>query len=84
MKTHKLENCCEQEAVESMVHCVLYLCYWHQKVFLDGVSLYPAIAENTSLQLHSNCLSLVRYVLSDCRNSDPVKKNLTKGFLTPH
>lgn len=75
MKTQKLENCCEQEAVESIVHYVLYLCYWHQKVFLDGVSLYPAIAENNaSLQLHSNCLSLVRYVLSDSRNSDPVKK----------
>lgn len=48
---------------------------------LDGVSLYPATAENnTSLQLHSNCLYLVRYVLSDSRNNDPVKKKLDQSF----
>lgn len=85
MKTHnKLEDCWKQGAVQSVVCYILYFCYLHQKVFLDGVNLYPALAENNNcLQSHSNCLSLVRYVPSGSRNNDPVK-SLTKGFLSPH
>lgn len=73
----------ESRRVLKAVHYVLSLCYWHHKVVLDGVNPYPTLAENnSSLQSHSNCLSLVRYVLSKSRNNAPVK-SLTKGFIPP-